>query len=109
MAAVVECRTALAYSYVEGYYITNATKRELFNHIQSQLENYTDQLQELLEVRSRDVVASTDTGLAVVEYLRDVNNYTNVIKGYLGKICDAMRGDLLLAHAVGGSSSSTRD
>lgn len=45
LAAVADCRTALAWSYVEGYYITNDTKRTLFNHMQSELEKHTDHLQ----------------------------------------------------------------
>ncbi len=45
LRAIVDCRTALAYSYVEAYFCESASAALLFTHAQSQLEEFTDILQ----------------------------------------------------------------
>ena len=89
LQAVTHCRKALAWSYVEGYYIEERL-RDLFNHVQSQLEQYTDHLQEMLGDSSN----LTDAGCPTADvnaYLGDVKRYTGVIQSFLTKICSAMR------------------
>lgn len=105
LEAVVQCRRALAWSYVEGYFIEEA-KRPLFNHIQSELERFTDHLQEMLERRSREVMAASRSGTDVAAYLRDVNSYAKVIREHLARICDAFRSGLGEIAPAGAPSSS---
>ncbi len=45
LRAIADCRTALAYSYVEAYFCSSQAAALLFTHAQSQLEEFTDMLQ----------------------------------------------------------------
>uniref|UniRef100_A0A7S2XA88 RBR-type E3 ubiquitin transferase n=1 Tax=Lotharella oceanica TaxID=641309 RepID=A0A7S2XA88_9EUKA len=46
---VLECRRVLKYTYVYGYYCTDAKERELFEFLQEDLEKATEKLSELSE------------------------------------------------------------
>ena len=53
----MDCRTALAFSYVEAYFCESASAAMLFTHAQSQLEEFTDLLQvRILNIRCECIV-----------------------------------------------------
>lgn len=55
---------------------------------------YILSLQELLEVKSKEVLKSADSGAGVAAYLKDVRFYFKIIVDHLAKICTGMREDV---------------
>jgi ariadne-1 len=47
--ALLECRRALKYTYVAGFFFADSPAKSLFEHLQEQLERATEHLAELTE------------------------------------------------------------
>ena len=46
---LIDCRSALKYTYVFAYYLADGSQKELFEYLQQQLERITESLSEILE------------------------------------------------------------
>ena len=77
LSQVIECRFVLKYTYVYGFYLEDAGKvgsRELFEHLQKDLEEFTDRLHEFIEkdldVFVKDEEEESEDTVVDVETLR---------------------------------------
>ncbi len=57
LAEVGHSREVIAFTYIEGFFMSERQARELemFNHLQQKLDSHTDHLQELVEQRALQV------------------------------------------------------
>jgi hypothetical protein len=97
--AVVTCRTALAWSYVEAYYMDSdsAIASHLFSHIQGNLELYTNHLQDMLNTALDSVTTELAAGCKPSELVREVASYTHTILKFLDRVNKALTQKGLLA------------
>lgn len=108
------CRRVLKWTYVYGYYLEEAgPEKNLFEHLQKNLEEKTDCLHEMLErdfetFFSEDALAagSQDAHSKFMDFRSHVTNFTNVTQKFLVQILTDLGGNSLLQ--AGGAPSHTR-
>jgi len=84
-------RRILSNSYIYGYYLdkTNAAEKNLFEHLQTDLEANNERLSKLYE-RELDSIADKEE---FIEWKEDVTNFTRVTAQFLDKfVSGVMRG-----------------
>eukprot|EP00397_Hematodinium_sp_SG-2012_P020182 GEMP01020779.1.p1 GENE.GEMP01020779.1~~GEMP01020779.1.p1 ORF type:complete len:593 (+),score=132.02 GEMP01020779.1:24-1781(+) len=99
LAQIMECRRVLKWSYVYGYYLDDPAgkTKELFEFFQKNLEQKTEQLQELIEKdfesffkkKASDGGSADDELNATLEFREfrsHVTNFTNVTQKFLMRI-----------------------
>jgi ariadne-1 len=113
------CRRVLKWSYVYGYYLDEASpENNLFEFLQKNLEEKTDNLHELLEkdlLLSKVDDSAAASGQSVrekfMEFRSHVTNFSSVTQKFLAQILKDLGygGSLLdIAQAQGASSSTSR-
>jgi len=85
-------RKVLMWSYVYGYYINKANKRELnlFQYLQEDLEKHTDKLSHLYETP----LAKIPDYHEFIKWRENVANYTRVTAGFLAKFVEGVMAGL---------------
>ena len=81
--ALLECRRALKFTYVAGYFFPDSAEKSLFEHLQEQLERATEHLAELTE----KPVHQLDRA--------DIANYTGVTMQFLKHLLQGVRDGLI--------------
>jgi ariadne-1 len=95
--ALLECRRVLKYTYVWGYYMPDGKERELFEHLQEQMERSTEHLAELTEAPLEKMART------------DVANFTRVTLAFMRNLLEGIEEGLTGGEGVdsaGGMSSS---
>jgi hypothetical protein len=96
VAAVQECRRVLKWTYVLLYFSKQGNAKEIFEHQQGQLENFTDRLHEQLadnEASGMDEMTNPmkDTHALFLEWKRKIVNWTNTSQQFMKQFCDAAK------------------
>lgn len=93
------CRRVLKWSYVYGYYLEDVgPEKNLFEHLQKQLEEKTDNLHEMLEkdfgqfFKEEDLANSEEHKSKFMNFRSHVTNYTNVTQKFLDQIMKDLGG-----------------
>merc|ERR1719422_815434 len=93
------CRRVLKWSYVYGYYLEDVgPEKNLFEHLQKQLEEKTDNLHEMLEkdfgqfFKEEDLPNSEEHKVKFMNFRSHVTNYTNVTQKFLDQIMKDLGG-----------------
>lgn len=76
--ALLECRRVLKYTYVWGYYMPDGKERELFEHLQEQMERSTEHLAELTEAPLEKMART------------DVANFTRVTLAFMRNLLEGI-------------------
>lgn len=88
------CRRVLKWTYVYGFYLQGqGAERNLFEHLQKNLEEKTDALHEMLETdldafsnAESSCSMDDDTRSQFVEFIARVTNFTQVTQQFMNKI-----------------------
>merc|ERR1740121_1043561 len=87
---VCACRRVLKWTYVYGYYLEDrGAEKNLFEHLQKNLEEKTDYLHEMLEKEldakffGNEVLTPRDMHSKFMEFRSHATNYTNVTQKFL--------------------------
>lgn len=91
--ALLECRRVLKYTYVLGYYMPDSKEKELFEHLQEQLERSTEHLAELTEAPLEKMSAP------------DVANFTRVTLQFLRNTLEGIEEGLTGTSPVASASA----
>jgi len=70
---VIECRDVLMWTYVYAYNLKTEQERRLFEHRQGDLEEYTEQLCEIIENKSVDYLV--DQRFKIMELTKAISKY----------------------------------
>merc|ERR1711870_158614 len=105
------CRRVMKWTYVYGYYLEEGgTEKNLFEHLQKNLEEKTDCLHEMLEKDFDSTFFNNDDpniGSKFKDFRSHVTNFTNVTQKFLAQILtDLGFGGSLTVTASGPASSS---
>lgn len=114
---VCACRRVLKWTYVYGYYLETAgAEKNLFEHLQKNLEEKTDLLHEMLEKDLEAKFFANDTPFPpqdpemhtmFMEFRSHVTNFTNVTQKFREQILSGLSvGESLTASRAEGSRSS---
>ena len=80
---LVTNRRVLEYSYVMAYYLVASPEKNLYEYLQSLLENHTNKLSELYETQHEDDMKFN----TFIKWKEEVTHYTRVMKKHLKKFC----------------------
>lgn len=84
------CRRVLKWSYVYGYYLEDTGEKNLFEHLQKNLEEKTDTLHEMLEKLEKDfnneTLTEADHKDKFKAFRSNATNFTLVTQNWLKKI-----------------------
>merc|ERR1719197_3093 len=79
------CRRVLKWTYVYGYYLEESgPEKNLFEHLQKNLEEKTDNLHEMLEkdLDNESLFSRTDGHAKFKEFTTHVTNFTSVTQNF---------------------------
>jgi len=88
---VIECRRVLKCTYVFGYYLEAGSEKNLFEHLQQQLEENTEHLHELAEKKLDEFLSQEALDRSpFYHYKSNLTNYSQVTKRFLANLLDGI-------------------
>ena len=88
---VIECRRILKCTYAFGYFLEPGNEKNLFEHLQQQLEENTEHLHELAEKKLDEFLDPENLDRSpFYHYKSNLTNYTQVTKRFLANLLDGI-------------------